>query len=76
MPRDREDWLFDLVVELCDHTHDRGMIEVSQRLEDVLDALLAHEAGADVVPFHTSRQGRPARIAGPIPRERRLTFAG
>ena len=34
------------------------------------------KAGADVVPFHTTRQGRPARIAGPIPRERRLTFAG
>lgn len=71
----REDWLFDLLVELCDHTHERGMSEVSQRLEDALDALIAWEAGEGVVPFRSVRHGHPPRIAGPIPRERRLTLA-
>jgi hypothetical protein len=72
----REDWFFDLLVELCDHAEAKGMSEVSQRLEEALDALVAWEGGQDVVPFRTIRQGDPATFPRPVPRERRITFAG
>lgn len=52
----RDDWLFDLLVALCDHAHDKGFPEVSQRLEEALDAYLSESDGAVVVPFRTARE--------------------
>ena len=72
----REDWFFDLMVELCDHAEARGMSEVSQRLEEALDALVAWEAGAEVVPFRSVRDGTAVPLPRLVPKERRLTFAG
>ena len=72
----REDWLFDLMVELCDHAEARGMSEVSQRLEEALDALVAWESGAEAVPFRSVRDGTAVPLPRLVPRERRLTFAG
>jgi hypothetical protein len=71
----REDRFFDLLVELCEHAEAKGMSEVSQRLEEAMDALLAWEAGAEVVPFRSVREPGGARAAV-IPMDRRLTFAG
>lgn len=59
VPDTGKDWLFDLLVELCDHTHDSGLDEVSHRLEEALDALIVHRGGPDVVPFRTARESRP-----------------
>jgi hypothetical protein len=72
----REDWFFDLMVELCDHAEARGMSEVSQRLEEALDAFVAWEAGAEVVPFRSVRDGTAVPLPRLVPKERRLTFAG
>jgi hypothetical protein len=72
----REDWFFDLMVELCDHAEAQGMCEVSQRLEEAMDALLAWEAGVDGVAFRSIRAGVEAALPGLVPAERRLTFAG
>jgi hypothetical protein len=52
------------------------MNEVSQRLEEAMDALLAWEEGADMVAFRSVREGAPSRLPRLVPRERRLTFAG
>ena len=72
----REDRFFDLLVELCDHAEAKGMSEVAQRLEEAMDALLAWEAGAEVVPFRSVREGTTVPLPRLIPTERRLTFAG
>jgi hypothetical protein len=72
----REDWFFDLMVELCDHAEEKGMNEVSQRLEEAMDALLAWEEGADMVAFRSVREGAAVPLPRLVPRERRLTFAG
>jgi len=72
----REDRFFDLLVELCDHAEAKGMHEVSQRLEEAMDALLAWEAGADVVHFRSVRDGSVVPLPRLVPMERRLTFAG
>lgn len=72
----REDWLFDLMVELCDHAEAKGMSEVSQRLEEAMDALIAFEAGPDTVPFRSVRDATAVPLPRLVPRERRLTFAG
>jgi hypothetical protein len=72
----REDRFFDLLVELCEHAEKKGMLEVSQRLEEAMDALLAWESGAEVVPFRSVREGSGTSRPGLIPMERRLTFAG
>ena len=72
----REDRFFDLLVELCDHAEARGMSEVSQRLEEAMDALLAWEQGCVVVPFRSVRDGTAVPLPRLVPRERRLTFAG
>ena len=72
----REDWFFDLMVELSDHAEAKGMSEVSQRLEEAMDALVAWEAGAEVVPFRTVRDGTAVPLPRLVPPERRLTFAG
>ncbi len=72
----REDWFFDLMVELCDHAEARGMSEVSQRLEEAMDALLAWEAGADGMAFRSVRAGGEIALPALVPAERRLTFAG
>lgn len=71
----RDDWFFDLLVELCDHAEARGMSEVSQRLEEAMDALVAWEAGAEVIPFRSVRDGTALPLPRLVPRERRLTFA-
>jgi hypothetical protein len=72
----REDRFFDLLVELCEHAEKKGMTEVSQRLEEAMDALLAWESGAEVVPFRSVREHSGAALPAVIPMERRLTFAG
>jgi hypothetical protein len=72
----REDRFFDLLVELCEHAEAKGMTEVSQRLEEAMDALLDWEAGADAVPFRSVRDGTAVPLPRLVPRERRLTFAG
>ena len=72
----REDWFFDLMVELCDHAEARGMTQVSQRLEEAMDAFVAWETGAEVVPFRSVRDGTAVPLPRLVPKERRLTFAG
>ena len=72
----REDWFFDLMVELCDHAEARGMTQVSQRLEEAMDAFVAWETGAEVVPFQSVRDGTAVPLPRLVPKERRLTFAG
>jgi hypothetical protein len=72
----REDRFFDLLVELCDHAEAKGMVEVSQRLEEAMDALLAWESGAAVIPFRSVRDGSSMPLPRLVPAERRLTFAG
>jgi hypothetical protein len=72
----REDRFFDLLVELCEHAEAKGMTEVSQRLEETMDALLTWEAGAEVVSFRSVREHAGTVRPAVIPAERRLTFAG
>jgi hypothetical protein len=69
--------VFDLMVELCDHAEARGMSEVSQRLEEALDALVAWEGGGGgAVPVGQGRDGgaaaapRAARTAADLRRLR------
>ncbi|MGC8202934.1 hypothetical protein ACP2AV_09545 [Aliiroseovarius sp. PTFE2010] len=49
--------LFDLIADLCNHTYDNGMTEVSYQLEAALDALLADmsQKPAPVPAFRTRR---------------------
>ena len=47
---DTRDKVFDLLVELSDYTHEDGLVLVSRKLEEALDAFLAetgHMTGAD-----------------------------
>lgn len=71
-----ERWLFDVLVALADHAHERGMDDVSDRIEEALDALIAHEAGAAVVPFRSARQGVAARRSAGAPARVRLHLKG
>lgn len=57
------DKVFDLLVELSEFTHDDGLVLVSRKLEEALDAFLAEtgrmsgaDAGSDMV--HLSRRSR------------------
>ena len=72
----RDDRFFYLLVELCDHAEEKGMTEVSQRLEEAMDALLAWETGAEATPFRSVRDGTVVPLPRRVPKERRLTFAG
>jgi hypothetical protein len=72
----RDDRFFYLLVELCDHAEEKGMTEVSQRLEEAMDALLAWETGAEATPFRSVRDGTVVPLPRVVPAERRLTFAG
>lgn len=55
--RDERALLFDLIADLCNHTYDNGMTEVSYQLEGALDALLA-DMSQKPAPFPAFRTRR------------------
>ncbi|MEM9344434.1 MAG: hypothetical protein AAGA87_15430 [Pseudomonadota bacterium] len=66
---DTRDKVFELLVELSDYTHEDGLVLVSRKLEEALDAFLAEtgqisgaDAGAEMTRGSTRRLARARAV--------------
>ncbi len=61
------DWLFDVVIDLCERAEQHGLHQMAAKLEEALDAYLADQAGEPKAEAEAEKPGEASLASfGPI----------